>query len=230
MFKLKSVCTLSIFPYTCRYQDEDIHVQNIIPWRLEPGKSHDITLTSKNTILKTPVFILSYKVNENQENSRRLVLAIWWPSMSNFGTRYGWYSISWINPLRRDYVPKALSRLAEVIRAAPEAPTIASTKLDQFEIFRPIGNPSITSDTLPRVYYVLIGEYQRYKFWSFPLMRSQQEFKDLKLLTAMGNGKKNGMVMKVFGTSRKPRESEPLFSFIPEPVDYAYSEEQNPPL
>jgi hypothetical protein len=46
----------------------------------------------------------------------------------------------------------------------------------------------------------------------------------------MGNGEKNGMVMKVFGTSRKPRETEPLGSFIPEPVDYVYSEEQNPPL
>ena len=117
-----------------------------------------------------------------------------------------------------------------MISNAPDRPASANTQLDKFKIFHPFGNPAIIATTLPRAYYVLIDGYQRYKFWSFPLLRSRQEFKDLKLLTAMGNGEKNGMVMKVFGTSRKPRETEPLGSFIPEPVDYVYSEEQNPPL
>ncbi len=90
--------------------------------------------------------------------------------------------------------------------------------MKEFEIFKTFGNPATTKTTLSRAYYVPVDKYQCYKFWSFPLKRSNDEFKDLKLLTAMGNGNKNGMVMKVFGTSRPPQKGEP--SFIPEPVDY----------
>lgn len=97
-----------------------------------------------------------------------------------------------------------------------------------FPDFLPFENPNVIMTTRPRAYYVPIDKYQQYKFWSFRISENGNVFKDLKLLTAMGNGEKNGMVMKVFGTTWNGQPTESTTK-IPEPVNYIYSKEQNPP-
>ena len=141
------------------------------------------------------------------------------------------YSISWLGPIINTYVPDALYRLVQVIKANPFNPAAANWKAENYQIFQPFGDPSKTASTLPRLYYVPIGSYQCYKFWSIPVTRSKEAFRELKLLTAMGNGEKNGMVLKMFAGSRVPKPGEyEGVPVIPAPVDYSNSKEQNPPM
>ena len=56
----------------------------------------------------------------------------------------------------------------------------------------------------------------------------QVRVRNLKLLTGIGNGNKNMMAVKVFGTSRTAAAYGPNDCFIPEPVGYEYTDDQTP--
>ena len=56
----------------------------------------------------------------------------------------------------------------------------------------------------------------------------QVKVRTLKLLTAIGNGNKNMMAVKVFGTSRTAAAYVPSDCSMPNPVEYKYTEDQTP--
>ena len=128
-------------------------------------------------------------------------------------------------------VPDALLKLATEIKKEPAKVAIANANMKDMGYFATFGSPNIQT-IKPRAWYVPVDKYQCYKFWKFPLLQTQNMNKELKVLTAMGNGRKNGMVMKIFGTSSppKPNQDPRVASYIPEPVNYANIPEQNPPL
>ena len=56
----------------------------------------------------------------------------------------------------------------------------------------------------------------------------QVRVRNLKLLTGIGNGNKNMMAVKVFGTSQTAAAYAPSDCSMTNPVEYKYTEDQTP--
>ena len=194
---------------------EGVSVEDIIPWELGPKQSNEITLvapfaagTSIFNRMKASVFALSFRVRGTLD---RIVLTIWWPKKLKFG-EYNSYSLSWL-PRDKDAYEEVFvqEKLKEVVAAI-------QNKITSVKSF------VTTDDGSVNVPIVRVEKYQHYFYWEFPLTPKKQT---LKVLTGMGSGRKNGMVVKFFGTTH---EEAPL-SLIPDPVPFRETaKEQIPPV
>lgn len=195
---------------------EGVSVEDIIPWDLGPKQSNEITLvapfaagTSIFNRLKASVFALSFRVRGTLD---RIVLTIWWPRKLTLGGHNS-YSLSWL-PRGKDAHKEQMfveGKLKEVV-------AVIQNKITPKESF------VTTDDGSLNVPIIRVDKYQHYFYWEFPLIEKKQT---LKVLTGMGSGRKNGMVVKFFGATHV----EAPLSLIPDPVPFRETaEEQIPPV
>ena len=203
------------------------NVQDIIPWSLGPAQSNEITILvplGGGDTLKHSVFLLSFRIKNFRD---RVVLAVWWPRKLNPNEKINSYALSLLHPDKtaqeHPQVRQELRNIAAAIKEHPYDEKLANEKLA-------ISAPSIVpNERKLKVPYMLVGRYQHYYYWRFPMKNDMATKKgSLKLVTGMGSGRKNGMVMKIFGTTDTSLTVINLG--IPSPQSYVDIPEENPPV
>ncbi|CAB4003491.1 Hypothetical predicted protein [Paramuricea clavata] len=162
-----------------RWEQNGVKIQDIVPWRLAPKESCKLTFVGpfgSGERLKRSVIALSFKI---QGTNDRVVLSIWWPKKLNFLTKdLNAYSVSWLR------IPYSKARADETLTVSLQD-FVKKADKDAKKFPTPV---------------IQINNFQRYHIWQFPILNplSSKVDKYLNVFTNMGDGRKNGMTVKVY--------------------------------
>ncbi|XP_028403280.1 uncharacterized protein LOC114526003 [Dendronephthya gigantea] len=183
-----------------KWETNGVDLHDIIPWRIGPNERSEMTLVgpfaSGNTFQRSAI-ALSFKI---QGRDDRIVFTIWWPLKANFFKKdLNSYSVSLVNTEKsnEEALRSYLKRLVELADKNP----------DQFP------TPVIAADV-----------FQQYRLWKFPMPNSVNGKVEnvLNVLTNMGDGRKNGMAVKLYPKPAPKNPSEdirPLSIYTGDPND-----------
>ena len=159
-----------------------VTIQEIIPYEILPEKSYEISLAAKfaggkgKEKLKNSAIALSFKIRGTKS---RLVISITWEKKLNTFNLF---------------TPKEFNSYLVSVIDEPTTDELLESSLDQL-MNKVVEEASSKSPTEG----IQSTNLQSYIYWKFPIPSRKrfQKLMDIKVLTYMGNAKKNGMIVKV---------------------------------
>ncbi|XP_028403281.1 uncharacterized protein LOC114526004 [Dendronephthya gigantea] len=164
------------------WETNGVKLHDIVPWRIGPNERSEMTLVgpfASGKMFKRSAIALSFKI---QGSDDRIVFTIWWPLKGSWKGLNS-YSVSSFNT--KEKKEKELrSCLKHLVEQAIKNP-------------KEFGAPVIAADV-----------FQQYRLWKFPMPNSVNGKVEnvLNVLTNMGDGRKNGMAVKLY---MKPAPQNP---------------------